>query len=92
MRPDGLKRYTQIFHLKPAETILCFFNCFWRERESEHASMSRVKSRGRETGTEVERQKRREGERERENLKQAPCSVQSPKWGSIPQPWNHDLS
>ena len=28
---------------------------------------------------------------ERDNLKQAPCSVQSPTQGSIPQPWDHNL-
>ena len=32
----------------------------------------------------------RERERERENLNQAPCSVWSPIWGSIPPPWDHD--
>ena len=31
-------------------------------------------------------------ERKRENLKQALCSAQSPMRGSIPQPWDHDLS
>ena len=30
--------------------------------------------------------------RGREILKQVPHSVQSPMWGSIPQPWDHDLS
>ena len=30
--------------------------------------------------------------REGENLKQAPCSVQSLTWSSIPHPWDHDLS
>ena len=38
------------------------------------------------------REKERERERERKNLKQAPCSVQSPMLGFIPQPWDHDLS
>ena len=27
---------------------------------------------------------------ERENPKQAPCSVQSPTWGSIPEPWDQE--
>lgn len=31
-------------------------------------------------------------ERERENLKQTLLWAQSPTWGSIPQPWDHDLS
>ena len=31
-------------------------------------------------------------EGERENLKQAPCSAWNPMWGSIPWPWDHDLS
>ena len=39
-----------------------------------------------------ERGAEREGERERENLKQAPCPVQSPTQGSIPQSWEYDLS
>ena len=34
----------------------------------------------------------RERERERESLKQAPCSAQSLIQGSIPGPWDHDLS
>ena len=33
-----------------------------------------------------------ETQRERENRKQAPRSVQSPVRGSIPQPWDHNLS
>ena len=35
-----------------------------------------------------------EGEerRKRGNLTQAPCSVPSPTQGSIPQPWDHNLS
>ena len=33
-----------------------------------------------------------EGQRGRENLKQAPCPVQSPTWGSFPALWDHDLS
>ena len=32
------------------------------------------------------------GQKERENLKQNPSWVQSPTWGSIPEPWDHDLS
>ena len=31
-------------------------------------------------------------ERERVNPKQAPNSAQSPTWGSIPCPWDHELS
>ena len=42
--------------------------------------------RGREGGRQGER------EIEKENLKQAPCSVQSLMQGSIPRPWDHDLS
>ena len=38
------------------------------------------------------RERERGRERWRENLKQAPHSSQSPTWGSIPQPWDHDLS
>ena len=34
----------------------------------------------------------REREREKRNFKQAPRSVQNQTWGSIPQPWDHDLS
>ena len=34
----------------------------------------------------------RDRDRERENLKQTPCSVQSPTWVSILRPWDHDLS
>ena len=30
--------------------------------------------------------------RERENPNQAPRLVQSPMWGSIPGPWDHDVS
>ena len=34
-----------------------------------------------------------EKERDRDrDLKQAPLSAQSPMWGSIPQPWDHDLN
>ena len=42
---------------------------------------------------ERERASGREGRgRDRENPKQTPHSVQRPRWGLIPQPWNHDLS
>ena len=44
----------------------------------------RERERGREGGRERERERERERKRERENLKQAPCSVWSPIWGSIP--------
>ena len=37
-----------------------------------------------------EQGKRAERERERE-LKQTPCSAQSPMWGSISWPWDNDL-
>ena len=59
-------------------------------------------------GAEGERERKRERERERarallhssggrvegdrENLRQAPRSSLSPMQGSIPRPWNHDLS
>ena len=34
----------------------------------------------------------RQREREKENLKPAPCSAWSPKWGSVSHPWDHGLS
>jgi len=34
----------------------------------------------------------KQGERQRERKKQTPCSAGSPTWGSIPGPWDHDLS
>ena len=55
-----------------------FFFLFSRERERER---------------EREKASRREGQREREGIfKQAPHSVQSLTRGSIPQPWDRDLS
>ena len=39
-----------------------------------------------------ERERETETETETENLKQVPCSAQSWVWGSIPQPWDHDLN
>ena len=40
-----------------------------------------------------ERQKEREADRQRKReSKQAPHSVQSPRWDLISQPWDHDLS
>ena len=43
---------------------------------------------------ERERERERAGERgrDRENPKQTPCSAQSLMWGSILQPWDHDLN
>ena len=38
------------------------------------------------------RERERQREREKENLKQAPCSVQSLTQGLIPQPWDHQES
>ena len=55
------------------------------------------KARGRERRRERQRKREREregeGGRERDNeyLRQAPRSAQSLMWGSIPQPWDHDL-
>ena len=40
----------------------------------------------------LERASGRERQRERETLKQAPHSARSPTRGSIPRPWDHDLS
>ena len=34
----------------------------------------------------------KQGEWEREREKQTPCWAGSPMWGSIPDPWDHDLS
>ena len=41
-----------------------------------------------------ERENTSRGEEQRggRDLKEAPCSVQSPRRGSIPQPWDYDLS
>ena len=46
-----------------------------------------LRERGRVSGREGQREKR-----ERENLKQAPRSAQSLMPGSMPRPWDHDLS
>ena len=46
-----------------------------------------------EQGREAEGdRKERETETERENLKKAPCSALSLTQGSIPRPWDHNLS
>ena len=46
----------------------------------------------REQGRGAEREREREKEGGVWNLQQAPCSAWSQTWGSLPQPWDHDLS
>ena len=68
------------FHTQilPIEYIYIYIYIYiYRERERERER--------------VQAGERRKG-KEKENLKQAPCSVQSPTQGSIPQPRDHDLS
>ena len=82
---NHLKRHTIWFRLYVKSVLLIYFlilerKCKWRKGAEVQSGREREGERG------------RQGERQRENPKHAPCSVQCPTWGSIPQPWDHDLS